>query len=342
MEDDQEDLVPPSEVEELVARLASHPLRSSFEDDDADLDTISVDSGLTIVEDAPTPLRAVSPVAAASKVTVRRDFVYYKGGPDAHREKHRLNVFSPDTAAPGSRLPCVIHVHGGGWQRGDRNAVFYGAPYMAEGYAANGFVAIAPSYRLAGLARFPAQAIDCARVIRWVVDNADELGVDASRVFLSGHSAGGHLVSLLALHDSFLRDVGLEPTVICGVVTISGIYSLSSPMTMPEQSPCSIKTAFFHRVYVRPTFGADQALWKAASPIEHLTTTKRRVSPFLVVNAQIDLGLQYGAQTFVDALKQKGVSVSHHVVPKTTHATVTRHATTLALASDFFRGLWEQ
>jgi acetyl esterase/lipase len=43
--------------------------------------------------------------------------------------------------------PVVVHFHGGGWKRGDRQRPFYGAPAMCHAYASNGFVAVAPSYR---------------------------------------------------------------------------------------------------------------------------------------------------------------------------------------------------
>ena len=48
----------------------------------------------------------------------------------------------------GATIPVIIHFHGGGWIRGNRDTSFYGAPAMACGYAERGFLVVTPSYRL--------------------------------------------------------------------------------------------------------------------------------------------------------------------------------------------------
>ena len=63
--------------------------------------------------------------------------------------KHYLNVHLPDIdMTPDTKLPVVIHVHGGGWVRGDRNHYFYGGPFMGDAFANRGLVTVVISYRV--------------------------------------------------------------------------------------------------------------------------------------------------------------------------------------------------
>jgi hypothetical protein len=63
-------------------------------------------------------------------------------------------------------------------------------------------------------------------------------------------------VTLAALDDKYLKAVNVDPSFIKGVIAISGIYSLHSPLTLPEHSHCSFKTKFFHTAYTKSTFGS--------------------------------------------------------------------------------------
>lgn len=123
---------------------------------------------------------------------VLRDLVY------AHRDGAalRLDVYLPDARAPH---PLVVHVHGGGWEAGDRriaagSAVARGARALLE----HGYAVATVDYRLSGAAGFPAQVVDVAHAVRWLRERARTGGVDPGRIVLWGGSAGGHLVSLVA------------------------------------------------------------------------------------------------------------------------------------------------
>ena len=87
---------------------------------------------------------------------------------------------------------------------------------MAAGYARRGLIAVAPSYRLG---HSPDHVEDVAAAVRWVVRNIDKYGGDPSQIHLSGHSAGGNIVSLLACshHLDDLRREGDHRGVIKGL-----------------------------------------------------------------------------------------------------------------------------
>eukprot|EP01112_Ceratiomyxa_fruticulosa_P012998 TRINITY_DN3630_c0_g1_i1.p1 TRINITY_DN3630_c0_g1~~TRINITY_DN3630_c0_g1_i1.p1 ORF type:complete len:390 (-),score=82.81 TRINITY_DN3630_c0_g1_i1:103-1272(-) len=236
------------------------------------------------------------------------------------------------------KLPVLVHTHGGGWIRGDRNLPFYGAPFMGTHYAKKGYLSITVSYRLASLEnRHPTQVEDLSRAIRWIYDHCQSLGGDRDKFFLSGHSAGAHLVSLVSLQPKYLSAVGLSTDCIKGVIAISGIYNL------PKVFGGAWKDSLFQKFYVIPSFGTDLEVWMEASPLHHVKTRQggeefegeKALPPFILFNAFSDIGLEHGGFEFFQKLQSSGVKVTHHIIPFTTHKSVSQNINTVELAVQF-------
>jgi len=222
----------------------------------------------------------------------------------------------PEIVRQGASLPVVIHVHGGGWARGDRKGA---APkFMARAYAKCGFVAVSIGYRNGF--QFPAHMIDLSNAVKWVINNIEMYSGDKTRLFLSGHSAGAHLVSLLALNPEYLKAVGLSPEHIRGVIAISGIYTVFEPF------PGKLKNRLFRMSYTSPTFGSDMEILQRASPSYHLQssglTDTSYLPPFIVFNAARDYGLDHDGVKFSKLLKAKGAAVTYVHIHSTTHHTI--------------------
>src|SRR5271165_7074151 len=98
--------------------------------------------------------------------------------------------------------PAVLWIHGGGWERGDKNGNS-GALMLAG----EGFVTASLFYRLSGDSPFPADIEDCKCAIRFLRANAARFGIDPDRIGVAGASAGGHLAELVATAD---ESAGLE------------------------------------------------------------------------------------------------------------------------------------
>ena len=111
----------------------------------------------------------------------------------------RMDIYR-ERAAPEPR-PAVLWVHGGGWSRGDArtSGAFANWPAVLASLAARGFVVASVDYRLSGEARFPAPVQDVRAGVAYLRAHASEFGVDPSRLYLWGGSAGGHLAALAAL-----------------------------------------------------------------------------------------------------------------------------------------------
>lgn len=135
--------------------------------------------------------------------------------------RQQLNVWKPDVA-PGSdaKLPVLVFYYGGSWNSGDRNHY----AFAARAYAARGFLVVLPDYRLYPETRFPSMLEDTAASIAWTHANIGKYGGDADNIFIAGHSAGAYNVVMTALDRQYLGRLGLDSSIIKGVVGLAGAY----------------------------------------------------------------------------------------------------------------------
>ncbi|HWF01507.1 MAG TPA: alpha/beta hydrolase [Caulobacteraceae bacterium] len=111
------------------------------------------------------------------------------GAPDVE-----LFIYTPKGAA--SPLPCIYHVHGGGYVAGSCAAQEPAHRMMAHDL---GCIIVSVEYRLAPETPYPGPVEDCYAGLSWTFDHAAEIGVDERRIGLMGESAGGGLAAALAL-----------------------------------------------------------------------------------------------------------------------------------------------
>jgi len=105
-----------------------------------------------------------------------------------------LRIYKPSGATEAT--PVVVWFHGGGFILGDLDTEDHNCRPMCAEF---GVTVVSVDYRLAPEHRYPAGFDDCYHALCWVVDNAQELGVDPDRLALAGHSSGGALVAATAL-----------------------------------------------------------------------------------------------------------------------------------------------
>jgi acetyl esterase/lipase len=224
-------------------------------------------------------------------VTVHPDITYTDGKP-GDAGKHKLDLYLPKDK---QNFPVLLFVHGGSWRTGDRSL------YKALGnrLARAGIGVAIPSYRLMTLLggnKHPAQAEDVAAAFAWVYQNIEQYGGDRSRFYVGGHSAGGHLVSLLALDGRYLQPHDLTPDAIRGVISISGVYDLSRTLGFIAEG--------------------DK---RDASPIRYV---RPRAPRFFVSYCQWDyLTLPRQAREFAAALKKAFVETDLIYIPGDNHIT---------------------
>lgn len=125
--------------------------------------------------------------------TVERDVTY--GTVDDVDLK--MDIYYPAVAA--GPVPALLHVHGGGWTKGDK-ALTAGIIDIIN-LLRQGYLVASINYRLAPEYKFPAQIQDVKCAVRYLRAHASEYGIDPDRIGAFGGSAGGHLVALLGVTD---------------------------------------------------------------------------------------------------------------------------------------------
>jgi len=176
----------------------------------------------------------------------------------------RFDVYVPlqarDSAAPA---PVIFFVHGGGWAHGDKTNTRVVEPKVAH-WVERGFVVISANYRLlpTPVAR---QADDVAAAIAFAQSQAGLWGGDGRRFVLAGHSAGAHLVALIAAGAR----TATRPQPWRGAILLdSAAFDVTALM------------AHRHFGLYDQAFGSDRSYWAAMSPLVQLA---RPTAPVLAV-----------------------------------------------------------
>ncbi len=227
------------------------------------------------------------PPGVAPNVKVTRDISYTEGAPE-DAGKHKLDLYVP---ADKQNFPVLMFVHGGSWRTGDRSQ-YTG---LGNRFAKMGIGVVIPSYRLSPKNPPPAQIEDVAAAFAWVARNIASHGGDPRRIYIAGHSAGGHLVSELALDTRWLAKHGLKTDLIQAVAALSGVYDVT----------------------VSDVFGPDVQSRKQYSPIEYV---HRGAPGFVITYCQNDYpGLPGQAKAFDAALRRAFVESTLVYVPGQDH-----------------------
>ncbi|MSP49837.1 MAG: alpha/beta hydrolase [Alphaproteobacteria bacterium] len=227
-------------------------------------------------------------VAESSRVVLDQAY-----GPDYWQ---RVDLYLPESESLRD-LPVLIFLHGGGWSNGYKEWMGYMAPAFTDLPA----IFVSVSYRLLPDIRFPANLDDTIAALAWVHKYIAGYGGDPGRLFVGGHSAGGHLAALATLRRDLLAKAGVPIEAIRACLPVSGSFKFEigeleargkAMLAKPEDAP-------------------------VASPITYVAGNR---VPFYIVWGDQDLEhvLKTG-MPMVDALKAAGSSVEHQVFPGFDH-----------------------
>jgi len=141
------------------------------------------------------------------------DILYRDGDglTDYMKERCRLDVYYPKGAKDFS---TVVWFHGGGLKAGKRS--------VPELLQEKGIGVVAVNYRLHPKVKSPAYIEDAAASVAWTFKNIEKYGGSAKRIFVSGHSAGGYLTSMLGMDKRWLAAHDIDADDIAGLIPFSG------------------------------------------------------------------------------------------------------------------------
>jgi acetyl esterase/lipase len=194
----------------------------------------------------------------------------------------------------------LFFIHGGGWRGGSKN----GFAKHGNTAASHGIAFVSVGYRLSPKIAHPEHIKDVAQAFAWVVKNLGKRGANLHQIYVSGHSAGGHLAALLATDEDYLKTYKLSTENIRGVIPISGVFNVSSAR-------------------MEKIFG-DEASRKKASPQTHV---REKLPPFLLLYADKEMGgLGKQAEAFGAALKKAGGKAEVKMIKDRDHGSIMRNA----------------
>lgn len=145
-------------------------------------------------------------------------------------ERCKLDIYYPKDL---KNCPTVVWFHGGGLEAGEK--------HIPEGLKSKGFAVVAVNYRLSPKAQNPSYIEDAARATAWVFENITKFNGDPSKIFISGHSAGGYLALMVGLDKKYLGAYNIDADSIKGLIPISGQtnthYTIRKERGIPMEIP---------------------------------------------------------------------------------------------------------
>ena len=142
-------------------------------------------------------------------------------------EENLLDVYRP-ADRKGEVLPIIVSIHGGGFFYGDKELYRFYCLHLAQ----FGFAVVNFNYRLSPIYHFPAPLEDTLALMNWISANADTYGMDKSKLFLVGDSAGAQLSANYAgiySNPEFAKAYGFSHPAdvkLIGVSLACGLYDL--------------------------------------------------------------------------------------------------------------------
>ncbi len=208
-----------------------------------------------------------------------------------------LNIFTPRKQREVKRA-VLIYVYGGNWNCGSKE--LYG--FFGRNFAKKDVVTVLPDYTLSPKANYDTMAQQIAEAITWTQQNIANYGGDPSQIYLTGHSAGGHLVALATLNPKY----GIDPTGIAGIILNDAAaldmyhYLNNNPPTQEDD-------------YLA-TWTANPETWKDASPIYFLS---EKSPPFKIyLGSKTYKSIDTANKRFLEALHEFQPTVEFDVLDK--------------------------
>jgi acetyl esterase len=207
-----------------------------------------------------------------------------------------IRVYTPFGTSP---LPLMLYFHAGGWVAGNLDSHDPIARNLCAGVAA---IVVAVDYRLAPENRFPAATDDCMCALDWLVQHAEELKGDATRIAVAGDSAGGNLAAVTALR---VRDEGGPRLAGQLLIYPATAHYTRGTRSYSENGKGYLLTReaieFFWTSYLD---GPASARNPYTAPLE--ATDLSRLSPAMVITAEFD-PLRDEGEEYGERLRQAGV-----------------------------------
>lgn len=232
------------------------------------------------------------------------------------RPKETLDVFPAASDALGSTPPAQIFIHGGYWRMSDKGDV----SHLATDVVAAGATHISLNYDLCPAVTLDDIVDEIRTAVIYIYNHAAELGIDRDRLFISGHSAGGHLTAMMLRQDWMAH--GLPKDVFKGAVPVSGVFD-PEPVT---------------HISVNEDVRLDPEMARRNSALSEPPQTPAPV--IAVVGGREPEGFHVLSQDYVALCRDAGIAAEYLSIPDFHHFSVIEEV--FRAGSDTFRKMLAQ
>jgi len=127
------------------------------------------------------------------------------------KERCKLDVYYPKDT---TNVATIVWFHGGGLENGEK--------HIPEGLLEQGLTIVTVNYRMHPKVKHPVYIEDAAAAVAWTFKNIEKYNGDSAKIFVTGHSAGGYLASMVGLDKSYLEKYDIDANDIAGLIPFSG------------------------------------------------------------------------------------------------------------------------
>ena len=236
-------------------------------------------------------------VRSAQSRKVRESAKSWPNVPYGSSPRELLDIYAADKAGG----PVLVYIHGGYWRSGSKEDNCHFAPTFTK----RGATVVLVEYDLCPQVTVPDIVRQTRASIAWVYKNIMRYSGDRSKIYVSGHSAGGHLTAM-ALANDWTKE-GIPQDFIKGAVATSGVYDLDMVMKISVQE----------QVQMTPE------IVKLNNPL--LNPTRVKCPLVIAVGGAEPRGWQQMSEDYFNYCKQQGMNVEYLVVPGANHYNMSEH-----------------
>ncbi|WP_194778513.1 alpha/beta hydrolase [Pararhodonellum marinum] len=214
----------------------------------------------------------------------------------------QLNIFSPKRSS--GKRDVLIFLHGGSWRSGNKDIY----NFLGNRLARKGVVAVIIDYPLSPDYQVHDMALAAAQAVKWTKENIAGYGGDPKSIFVSGHSAGGHLAALISVRNIYFDSVGIQNPIKGAVLIDAAGLDMHWFLQEMDYEP---GTSYLQ------AFTDDPEVWKATSPIYFLDAHD---PPLLIMMGGRTLpGIEKTTFRFLEAYREIEPNPEFHLQKRKKH-----------------------
>jgi hypothetical protein len=209
-----------------------------------------------------------------------------------NKKKNTLDVYYPKDI--DTLKDVVVFVHGGSWNSGSKNSY----SFLGRNFAKKNVVEVNINYRLSPEVKYEEMTRDVAKAVVWVYDHIKEYGGDPNRIFIAGHSAGGHLAALVSMDSDYFLYEGIENP-------IKGAFMIDA-FCLDLVDYFKITAPVFSKTYY-PIFSNNDLVWQRATPNNYVERTN--IPFYTFVGSKTYPAIIIGTDRFNRTFEREGKSI---------------------------------